>query len=479
MVYDEEEKRRTGRERSGMGMERGREHTLRDMTEGSVSGHLLAFALPLFAGSLLQQMYNMVDSWVVGKFVSESALAAVGMGYSVVFMFTSLFMGLANGTTVTIAQYYGAGRLERARDVVDTVATFFTLSVVPITAFALLIARPLLLIMRVQDDAMADAYLYLMIISAGLIGAIGYNINSGILQGVGNSRASLLFLAISAVMNIVLDLLFVLKFHWGVAGVAIATIIAQLCSWLFGVCYINRVYKDDFSLGFFRFRFDRLLFRQIMGIGLPAGLQFAAVAVGMLAVRPQVNVFGTASLAGYNLGNKLDSMAFLPVQAIAFAATSFVGQNVGAKRHDRVRRGVALSLVYAILWCGIIFVLLYPTRFLVSSFFADTRGAIDGAALFLQCILPFYPFFAVQYAMCNIMRGAGESVVPMLIVMVSQVVLRIPGVYLLARFFGPEYMYYGFGLGWIFGGVVTVIYFFSGRWKRHGSMADQDLQPQT
>lgn len=447
--------------------------TLRDMTQGSISGHLLAFALPLFAGSLLQQLYNMVDSWVVGRYVSESALAAVGMGFVVVFLFTSLFMGMGSGTTVVIAQYYGAGQLERARDVVDTVYTFFTLSVVPITVFALLIAKPLLLIMRVQPDAMADTYLYLLIVSAGLIGTIGYNINAGILQGVGNSRASLLFLGLSAVMNIVLDLVFVLRFHWGVAGVAVATIIAQFCSWIFGVCYINRVYRE-FAVRPFCFRFDRRLFRQIMGIGLPAGIQFSVVSIGMIAVMSQINSFGTAYTAGYNVGNKLDSMAFLPVQSIALAATTFVGQNVGAKRDDRVRRGVVAALGYSILWCGIVIAVLYPLRFAAAAVFAETRGAVDGAALMLQCILPFYPFFAVQYSLCSIMRGAGESVLPMAVVVMSQVVVRIPMVYWLAHRFGPAYMYYGFGLGWIFGAAVIVAYFFSGRWRRHRTMAEQE-----
>ena len=264
-------------------------HKLRNMTEGSIAGHLLAFAFPMFLGSLLQQLYNMVDSWVVGRFVSEAALAAVGIGYPVIFMFTSLFMGLSNGTTVTIAQYYGAGKMERVRDVVDTTYTFFTLAVVPITVVALLIARPVLVLMRVEDAAMGEAYLYLMIVSGGLIGTIGYNINSGILQGVGNSRASLLFLGISAVMNIVLDLLFVLQFHWGVAGVAIATIISQFCSWIFGVFYINRNYTA-FAIRPFCLRFDKGLFKKIMGIGLPAGIQFATVSMGMMAVMSQVNL---------------------------------------------------------------------------------------------------------------------------------------------------------------------------------------------
>ena len=349
--------------------------------------------------------------------------------------------------------------------------TFFTLAVVPITVVALLIARPVLVLMRVEDAAMGEAYLYLMIVSGGLIGTIGYNINSGILQGVGNSRASLLFLGISAVMNIVLDLLFVLQFHWGVAGVAIATIISQFCSWIFGVFYINRNYTA-FAIRPFCLRFDKGLFKKIMGIGLPAGIQFATVSMGMMAVMSQVNAFGTSYAAGYNVGNKLDSMAFLPIQAIASAITAFIGQNVGAKKEDRVRRGVFTGICYSIAWCVLIIAILYPARFAAASFFTDSQGAIRGAALLLQCILPFYPFFAVQFTMCSVMRGAGESVVPMLTVVTSQVLLRIPGVYLLAHFFGPDYMYYGFGIGWIFGSIATVLYFLSGRWKRRGSLAE-------
>ena len=446
-------------------------HTLRNMTEGSISGHLLAFAFPLLLGNLLQQLYNMVDSWVVGRFVSEAALAAVGMGFPVVFMFTSLFIGMSNGTTVVIAQYYGAGKLDRVRDAVDTAYTFFTVSVIPITVVALLIAKPLLLLMRVQDDAMDDAYLYLLIVCGGLIGTIGYNINSGILQGVGNSRASLLFLGISAIMNVILDLVFVLVFHWGVAGVAIATIIAQFCSWVFGIFYINRVYSE-FAVHPFCFRFDRLLFKQVMGIGLPAGIQMASVSLGIIAVMSQVNVFGTSYTAGYNVGNKLDSMAFLPVQSIAAAATAFVGQNVGAGKHDRVKKCVKVAMAYAIGWCVIIFCVLYPTRFLAASFFTDSEGAIQGAALMMQCLLPFYPLFAIQFTVCNVMRGAGESVIPMATVMFSQVIFRVPAVYLLANFFGPHYMYYGFDVGWALGAVIAVIYFLSGRWKRRGSLAE-------
>jgi len=448
-------------------------HAIRDMTQGSISRHLLAFAMPLFLGSLLQQFYNMVDSWVVGQFVSESALAAVGMGFSVIFMFTALFLGISNGTTVVIAQYYGAGRMERVRDVVDTVYTFFAVAAIPITIGSMLLTKPLLILMRVQPDAFADAKLYLLIVCAGIVGNIGYNMNSGILQGLGNSRASLIFLAISAVMNIILDLAFVLVFHWGVAGVAIATITAQACSWLFGIWYINRNYSE-FAIRPFCKRFDKLIFKQIMGIGLPAGIQFAVISVGIMAVMSQVNAFGTSYMAGFNVGSKLDSVAFLPIQSIAFAGTTFVGQNIGAGNHSRVRRGSVLTLLYGLIWCLAMVLILYPNRYIASTIFTSAGATMVGSALYLKCILPLYPFFAIQFTLCNIMRGAGEGVIPLVVALVAQLIIRIPAVYLLAHFYGVNYMYYGFGIGWVAGALISVVYYISGRWKRHRTMAEMD-----
>lgn len=243
---------------------------MRNMTEGSPAGHIFYFALPLLAGSFLQQLYNMVDSWVVGQYVGDGALAAVGVGFPVIFMFTSLFMGLSNGGTVVIAQFYGAGRMDRVRDAVDTIYTAFVFSAVPITALAVALVRPILLLMRVEESAYHEAWLYLIVVCAGLIGTIGYNLNAGILGGLGNSRTTLLFLAIAAGMNIFLDLLLVLACGMGVLGVALGTVISQAFSWLFGLTYINRKYPDIAIRPFCR-RFDRRLFRQIMGIGLPAG----------------------------------------------------------------------------------------------------------------------------------------------------------------------------------------------------------------
>ena len=443
---------------------------LRNMTVGSPAGHIFYFALPLLLGSFLQQLYNMVDSWVVGNYAGDASLAAVGVGYPVIFMFTSLFMGLSGGGTVVIAQFYGAGNMGRVRDAVDTVYTAFMASAIPITLLALGLVKPVLLLMQVQADAWAESWLYLTVVSAGLVGAIGYNLNAGILGGLGNSRTTLLFLAISSVMNIVLDLVFVLGLGMGVLGVALGTIISQAFSWLFGLFYINRRYPQIAIRPFCR-RFDRALFRQIMGIGLPAGIQMSLVALGAMVVMSKINSFGKEFAAAYNVGSKLDSLAFLPVQSLSNAVTAFVGQNTGAKRPDRVRRGIRMTVAASVVWSAVMLVLI-PLGPTLVGFFSDTPAVIHSGTVYLRCIMPFYVLFSVMFCLNNAMRGAGDSLFPMLDVIFSLILVRVPAVYWFADHYGPDYMYYGVGVGWCVGFTLSVVYYHSGRWKRKGSLAD-------
>ena len=443
---------------------------LRNMTVGSPAGHIFYFALPLLLGSFLQQLYNMVDSWVVGNYAGDASLAAVGVGYPVIFMFTSLFMGLSGGGTVVIAQFYGAGNMGRVRDAVDTVYTAFMASAIPITLLALGLVKPVLLLMQVQADAWAESWLYLTVVSAGLVGAIGYNLNAGILGGLGNSRTTLLFLAISSVMNIVLDLVFVLGLGMGVLGVALGTIISQAFSWLFGLFYINRRYPAIAIRPFCR-RFDRALFRQIMGIGLPAGIQMSLVALGAMVVMSKINSFGKEFAAAYNVGSKLDSLAFLPVQSLSNAVTAFVGQNTGAKRPDRVRRGIRMTVAASVVWSAVMLVLI-PLGPTLVGFFSDTPAVIHSGTVYLRCIMPFYVLFSVMFCLNNAMRGAGDSLFPMLDVIFSLILVRVPAVYWFADHYGPDYMYYGVGVGWCVGFTLSVVYYLSGRWRRKGSLAD-------
>ena len=449
-----------------------RENGMRNMTVGSPAGHIFYFALPLLAGSFLQQLYNMVDSWVVGNYAGDAALAAVGVGYPVIFMFTSLFMGLSNGGTVVIAQFYGAGNMDRVRAAVDTIYTAFMASAIPITALALGLVRPVLLLMQVEEDAWAESWLYLAVVSAGLIGAIGYNLNAGILGGLGNSRTTLLFLAISSVMNIVLDLVLVLACGMGVLGVALGTIISQAFSWLFGLFYINRHYPN-IAIRPFCFRFDKALFRQIMGIGLPAGIQMSLVAIGAMVVMSKINSFGKEYTAAYNVGSKLDSLAFLPVQSLSNAVTAFVGQNIGARRLDRARQGIRITVAASMAWSAVMLVLI-PLGPTLVGFFSDTPAVIQSGSVYLKCIMPFYLLFSVMFCLNNAMRGAGDSLFAMVDVIFSLILVRVPAVYWFADHYGPDYMYYGVGVGWCVGFTLSVVYYLSGRWKRKGSLADKN-----
>lgn len=448
----------------------GTKTAMRNMTEGSCGKNILLFALPMLAGNILQQCYNLVDSWVVGNYVGDSALAAVGTAFPVLFLYISLFQGVSTGSTVVISQFFGAGRMDRVKDTVDTTYSAFLAVILPLTALAILLVEPLLHLLRIDESAFADARVYMTIVCAGLIGNVGYNFNAGILRGLGDSRTPLLFLILSTVLNIVMDLLSVIVLQMGVAGVAYATIIAEGVSWLAGVLYINRHYPM-IRLSLVRLRFDRGLLKEIFRIGLPAGVQTAVVSIGLMAVTGRVNSYGETYTAAYNIGQKIDGLAMQPIQSLAAAATAFVGQNLGADKPRRVKEGTKVTLLMMLIWCIAVDLLILPVREPLAALFTDTPAAIHSCGRYVLCLLPCYPLFGVMFCLNSIMRGAGESVVPMCIAMVAQIFSRVPAVYLLAHFFGPDYMYLGFGFGWLVGAGLASAYYLSGRWKRHGSMA--------
>lgn len=443
----------------------------RNMTVGSPAGHILAFSLPLLAGSFLQQFYNLVDSWVVGNFVSEAALAAVGMGFPVMTLFQALFIGLSTGGTVIIAQYYGAGKGEDVKNAVDTIYTAFMRSVIPVTVIALLLLKPMLWLLRVDEGAYHEAWVYLAVVTLGLIGTIGYNFNAGILNGLGNSQTTLIFLAIAAVMNIVLDLAFVLIFGLGVFGVALATILAQAFSWLFGIFYINRKYPE-IAIHPFNGHLDGKLLRQIIGIGLPSGLQMSLVSVATMAVTSKVNSFGTEVWGGgFNVGNKLDSMAFLPVQSFCSGVTAFVGQNMGAGKPERAVRGTWITVGMSVVWTAVCAVVLMKWGDVFAGIFTPDAAVVETTVAYLNCIMPPYVLFTTFYVLNAAIRGAGDSVFPMVNTLTTMIVLRLPALYFLANTFGPEYMYWGYAVGWIVGCPLSMWYFASGKWKKKGSLA--------
>lgn len=446
--------------------------SMRNMTEGSPTGHILAFAMPLVLGSLLQQLYNMVDSWVVGNFVGSGALAAVGMAFPVMAMFLSLFIGIGNGGTVVIAQFFGAGHMDKVRDTVDSIYTAFVVCIIPITVLAVVLVEPIMGLMQVEASAWEETRIYLMIIGLGMIGNVGYNITAGILSGLGNSKSTLLFLGIAAVINTVLDLAFVLLFGMGVVGVALATIIAQAISWIFSLFYVNRNYPE-IAIHPFSFRFSRNLFAQVMKIGIPSGLQMAMTSMGVMSVMSKANSFGKEFTAGYNVGGKIDTVTFLFIQSVSSAVTAFVGQNIGAQKLDRVRKGVNASVLLAIGWCFLTMVLIIPFRSDLVGIFSPEPEVIYAGSCYLKAIMLGYPLFAGMFILNAALRGAGDSVFPMVTTTIAMIILRVPCVYWMADRFGSGAMFWGFLPGWAVGISMAFWEYLSGRWKRHAVLPDE------
>lgn len=434
-----------------------------DMTQGNPGKLIFRFSLPLIAGNALQQLYNMVDSIVVGQFVGKTALAAVGVAFPVIFLLSSIFMGLGAGAMILVSQFYGGGERENLRKTIDTVYTALIVGSIPLTLIGILFTNPILDLLNVPADARPEAYIYLVIVMSGLIGSLGYNSNAGILQGIGDSKTPLIFLAIASAVNIVLDLVFVLIFSMGVAGVAVATIIAQAISWVFGILYINSKHPE-INIYPFCFRFDRRIFKDIVKLGIPAAIQQALFSFSVMMMSRLINQFGSAFAAGYNAANKLDTFAFLPIQSIATAATTYTGQNIGAGRLDRVDSGIKASLKLSLSF-SVLGLLVIPSGPLLMRLFSGDPEVIAAGMAFLLRIMPFYWLLAVLFVLNSVMRGAGSALVPMLSSVLSIWLARIPTAYLFAHYFGKENLNFSYAVGWSLGLMISIPYFLSGRWR--------------
>ncbi len=436
---------------------------LNTMAEGSPPKIILRFALPMLVGNILQQLYNMVDSIVVGNYVGKLALAAVGTGFPIIFMLSAMFIGLGLGATVLISQYIGAGDMSNVQRTAQTIYTAMILGSIPISVIGILLSKPILLLINTPPDALPMANTYMRIIFLGMVGSFGYNVNAGILQGFGDSKSSLLFLAIATVINIVLDLTFVLVFHWDVAGVAIATIIAQAFSWIFGIFYMKKKY-EVLNFPIFKFKFDKEIFNKIVKIGLPTGIQQTLFSIGIMSMQSLVNSYGSDFIAGFNAANKIDTFAFMPVQSFSNAITTFTGQNIGAKRMDRVHQGMKAGMIMSIIVC-IICLLIIPFGPYLLGLFNSDPAVIESGMIYLNNVMPFYPLLAILFMLNGVIRGAGETIIPMVGTIISLWLGRIPAAYFIAHKFGNEYIFISYAIGWSIAMIISGIYYMSGKWK--------------
>ena len=430
-----------------------------DMTEGNIARHLISFALPLLMGNLFQQLYNTVDTWVVGNYVSNEAYSAVGTVGPIINMLIGFFMGLSAGAGVVISQYYGAQRHDKVHDTVHTAIFMAFILGVVFTAVGIGMTPLMLKLINMPDSVIPEATTYLSIYFSGLLGLMLYNIGAGILRAVGDSQRPFYFLVVCAVLNTVLDLLFVLVFDMGVAGVALATILSQATS---AVLVIITLLRTD-SCVKLRIRNLKLhwdMLKKIISVGIPAALQMAITSFSNIFVQSYINYFGADCMSGWTTYAKVDQLLFLPMQSIALAATTFVGQNLGKNQIDRAKQGVRHAAAMAIFSTVILCIPVVVFAPGIVAFFNDKPEVVDYGAVLLRWLSPFYVLCCFNQVYASALRGAGNTKAPMIIMLLSFVGFRQVYLFAMSRICNeilPIAMSYP--AGWLLCSLLTALYY--------------------
>ena len=430
-----------------------------DMTSGNIVRHIFSFALPLLVGNIFQQLYNTVDTWVVGNFVSNEAFSAVGTVGPIINMLIGFFMGLSAGAGVVISQYYGAKREEDVSRAVHT-SVVMTLIIGAAFTFIGIGMTPIMLrLMKTPPEVLPESTAYLTIYFSGLMGLMLYNIGSGILRAVGDSQRPFYFLVVCAILNTVLDLLFVLVFHMGVEGVALATILSQGVSAILVMITLLRTGGCiRLSVKKLRLHFDML--SKIVRVGIPAALQMAVTAFSNIFVQSYINYFGADCMSGWTAYAKVDQLLFLPMQSISLASTTFVGQNLGRNQPERARQGVTVALKMALCATVIMMIPLLIFAAPIVSFFNDKPQVIEYGAMLLRWMSPFYVLCCFNQIYSGALRGAGNTKAPTIIMLSSFVLFRQIYLYVMSGICNeiiPIAMSYP--AGWLLCSSLTTLYY--------------------
>ncbi len=435
-----------------------------DMTQGSIMKLVLLFAIPICIGNVLQQLYNTVDTLIVGNFCDSIALAAVGTSSQPVEMLLCIFIGIGNGVSIIVSQCAGGGNTMKMKQVVSTATTFLYMCAVPVTILGLLLGPLVLKIMQVPADTWDMAVSYLRIIFLGTIGNMGYNMNAGILRGLGDSKASLLFLIISCGINIGLDLLFIAVFEMGVSGAALATIIAILSSWIFSIVYIRRQYPElEFSL--LPKPIDKEILHGIIRIGVPLGLNNSIYSVGHIVLQSLVNAQGSTFMAACSVASKVTGIANVAIYSLSSSATTFAGQNLGAGNYARLKKGaLRIPLFSGILTCTAGLIVTYYCRPLLALFNSDP-GVLELGELYIRVVLPFSWTYAVFNGILSFVNGLGEVRYPTIANLLMLWAVRIPVGYIIAWFIDGKYVMAAYPISFTCGMIAMFAYFGTKQWR--------------
>ncbi len=415
-------------------------------------------------GNVFQQLYNVVDSAIVGNYIGKEALAAVGASFPIIFTLISLIIGIATGSTIVIAQFFGSKDIKKVLRAIDTLYIFLFFASIVVSVLGITFAEQIFKLIMLPEEVIPNAVIYLRIYLAGLVLFFGFNGTSAILRGLGDSKTPLYFMIISTLANIAFDLIFVLWFKWGIAGVALATLMAQGGAFLTAILYLNRTH-EVINLSWRRLVFDKKIFKQSSKIGFPIGFQQVFVALSMMVMYWLVNPFGTDTAAAYSVVFRIDAFASMPAMMFAAALSTFVGQNIGANKPERVKKGLISTFYMTSSIALTVAVLAFTfSRFLMQLFTSDENVIAIGIE-YLQIVSFFYIAFTTMFTVGAVMRGAGDTLVPMFITFFALWVVRIPVCYYLSEQMGAVGIWWGIPIAWIVGMSLSYLYYLTGRWK--------------
>lgn len=435
------------------------------ITEGVIWKQLLIFFFPILMGTFFQQMYNTVDTIIVGRLVGTEALAAVGATGPLVSMVNGFFIGVSSGATVVLSQAYGAGDRKGVSDSIHTGVALSLLLGVMLTAIGICLGGRVMGWMGTPENCMADATTYLRIYFAGSIGTVVYNMGAGILRAMGDSKRPMLFLMVTCILNVVLDLLFVAVLHMGVAGAALATVLSQMISAVLPIVVLLRQKEDRLELR--KLRIERSLLGRILRIGIPAGLQFVTFDFSNILIQSGINSFGDITMAAWTAHGKTDALTWMVTGAFGVSITTFVGQNFGAQKYSRIRKGTWTCLAMGVVMVAALDALLLAFRTPILGIYTDNPEVIAVGSMVMLSIMPYEFLFMPIEVFAGTMRGVGNSLMPTLITGSCVCLFRVVWLMTAVRHWHSlKTLTLSYPLSWALAAAVFLAVYFKGNWLR-------------
>ncbi|MDV9594762.1 MATE family efflux transporter [Clostridioides difficile] len=437
---------------------------MKDLTTGHEGKSIFFFAMPMLIGSLFQQLYNTADSIIVGRFIGKEAMAAVSGANPIMFLLVAALMGVSLGFSILVSQFYGSRDLKKVKATIDTTYILLFIGSILISILGIVFGGPMLKLMNTPESVFAQSKLYLTIIFSGILFSAGYNSVSAILRGLGDSVTPLYFLIIATILNIVLNLTFIVVLRMGVEGVALATIMAQAVSFIISIIYLNKKH-EVLKFKIKGIVYDNKIFKDGLRLGLPSGVQQMLFSIGNMALQFLVNSYGTSAMAAFGAGLRIENFISLPIMNLGSAVSTFVAQNIGAGENERVKKGIRESIKMTLVLAVTVIALILLFRENLIALFNTDKDVIKIGSSYLFIIGPFFLFIGTSFVLSSAMKGAGDSMFALISSIVSLWLGRLPASYMLSKFFGTDGIWMGIPFGWTLGLIVTVIYYKKGYWK--------------